>query len=276
MPIPVQTTATNQPLQTAADQNQPTAPAVPPATSPVTAKQPALLIVTPVTDQTPQSVSLPSQIQPLSANVAPFAVKEPEHPDSEYVNIPLDVIPPQPTQPEAAPPQYPQAGRQTAPASAGPQVANMAPLNSVMPAQQTQNPPQPSAVPTPIPAPPVQAQTPPPAPVAAPAPPVPRPIATPMPAPMPAPPRPTPAVPFPSATRPPVASKSQPHSGHKVVKIYSHNTQAVWHARRSTKLSYYSALIIFGVLSLSLFVYWLSIGSPTSMEELQLPAMLSN
>jgi hypothetical protein len=49
---------------------------------------------------------------------------------------------------------------------------------------------------------------------------------------------------------------------------YSHNTRAVWHARRTNRILYSSALIALGVLLLILVVYWLSIGAPTNPEDI--------
>ncbi len=50
-------------------------------------------------------------------------------------------------------------------------------------------------------------------------------------------------------------------------RIYSHNTKAVWSSQRSNKM--WSILgLLFGIISVTMLgLYWLSIGSPTTVED---------
>lgn len=57
-------------------------------------------------------------------------------------------------------------------------------------------------------------------------------------------------------------------------RIYSHNTRAVWHARRSTKATYVIGILLFLAGTFLAGMYWLSVGSPTTIEELPLTQQL--
>jgi hypothetical protein len=61
--------------------------------------------------------------------------------------------------------------------------------------------------------------------------------------------------------------QATPHAAAKPAEIYSNNTQAVWRARRSTKVlnivSILAILALFGII----VGYWLSLGAPTRLED---------
>ncbi len=65
-----------------------------------------------------------------------------------------------------------------------------------------------------------------------------------------------------------VASASIQQTGHAPSRIYSHNTKAVWTSRRSNKM--WSILgLLFGIISVTMLgLYWLSIGMPTTIEDI--------
>jgi hypothetical protein len=52
------------------------------------------------------------------------------------------------------------------------------------------------------------------------------------------------------------------------MRIYSHNTRAVWQLRRTGKLINTVATITIATLAIGLFIYWVSIGRPTHVEEI--------
>ncbi len=62
-------------------------------------------------------------------------------------------------------------------------------------------------------------------------------------------------------------AKDSPQSGNQA-KIYSQNTQAVWHSRRASRLwTITTALLLVGLLALAA-IYWTRIGAPTRVEDM--------
>ncbi|MDB5182026.1 MAG: hypothetical protein JWP13_789 [Candidatus Saccharibacteria bacterium] len=137
-----------------------------------------------------------------------------------------------------------------------------------------QTPVSPKPEPPPLPAPP---------PV-----PLPRPIPRPQPRAAVPPPGRTPPAPIPQATTiaqsiappeasmPPALPTQTTQSPKRASKIYSHNTSAVWGFHRSTRIIYMFILVALAIVAAIFLVYWLSIGSPTHMEDIPFVRSLLN
>jgi hypothetical protein len=58
-------------------------------------------------------------------------------------------------------------------------------------------------------------------------------------------------------------------------EMFSQNTKAVWQSQRSSKTSTIIGLIAAGLFVFAVFAYWMSIGSPTKLEDIPLVNTLS-
>lgn len=224
---------------------------------------------------------------PLLENVSPFNVPDPHIPTTEYVQVSQANQPGQ-IGTVATPPILPPS--QPAPPSRPGPVGNQAigPIIRKRPAVAAAAPKpvppvQPPAAVSPSPASPtkVAIQSPPVMPSSTPpvkaavleAPKTPPPPASPPKpfTPIPEPPAPTPApAPYVAATAVAVAP---PATDGTLLKIYSHNTRAVWKARRSTRILYLFGVLGLAIILVGVFLYWLSIGAPKKVQDI--PALNS-
>lgn len=77
----------------------------------------------------------------------------------------------------------------------------------------------------------------------------------------------SPAAPIVAAAPPAMVAPPREGTG-SPLKIYSHNTQAVWQVRRATRMLYMAAVLTVIGLLIIIGIYWVSIGAPTNVKDL--------
>jgi hypothetical protein len=224
-------------------------------------------------------------VPPLSDEVSPFKIPEPKIPATEYVPVSvIEAVAPKSVMPEvkpAVPPKPPEVSGVPKAATFQASQANQA-IGPIIQKHPSVSPPTPkpvvvvssATIPNPAPIKPAE----PPRAVTPPRPIVPAPTTPPQPIPEPTQPVsvPRPVTPLESISSPavpeaivttavPAPAAAAPG---KPVMIFSHNTQAVWHVRRSSRVLNIVLLLGVCVIVGGMVVYWLSIGSPTRVEDL--------
>lgn len=208
----------------------------------------------------PPLPALPSK--PLRTDASPFKTMEPVLPAVEYVRLSPEVSVTAPAPRPAPPPVTPAI---IAPPRSAPIMQPPAPVVPPVPKPRPIPVPAKRVVISPLPSVPAPQLTPPPqAPVAVPVTQTPPP--TPMPAPQPAAaPAPLPASPVLQPQFAAAQSESLPLKDEAM--YYSHNTQLVWRSRRYNRVLYAVAASAVLIMLVVVVAYWISLGSPTRIED---------